>query len=161
MNASKLIDSLEKLLTLHEQLFEIATEKTVVLKENKELSHLQELLKKEQLLARKIQQTEQERIFLTKQFLNGSEDQSLTACINKAEGTEKDKLQEMHVRFIEIMSKLKAANYLNQQLTHQALQFINFTLDTVMPQEKSVTYRHPNHQTESVPKQRSMFDSKA
>lgn len=160
MSASKLINVMETLLTLHEELYEIGTEKTNVLKENKDVTQLQQLLKQEQICMKKIQQTEQERIALTNDYLSDSEDKSLSACIEKAEGAEKEALQMIHARFLEIMTKLKAQNQLNQQLTHHALQFINLTLDMVMPKEPSVTYRHP-HQTEDAPNQRSMFDSKA
>ncbi|WP_243290285.1 flagellar protein FlgN [Bacillus sp. FJAT-47783] len=160
MATSTFIQTMEKLYSLHEELYEIATKKTDVLKENRDVSELKELLKEEQLCLKKIQQTEAERMKLTDERLKGTEDKSLTALIERASGSEKEMLENLQVRFLEMMTKLKAVNELNQQLTHYALQYINLSLDMMMPQETTVTYSHPN-QTKENRSQRSMFDSKA
>jgi Mg2+ and Co2+ transporter CorA len=158
---SRIIQTLENLYELHEHLYDLAVKKTEVLKNNEDVSKLQELLKKEQLCIKMIQQKEEERMKQVAAWLGNQEDQSLTACIEKASGADKKKLEHLKDSFLEIMTKLKAANELNEQLTHYALQFINMTLDMVMPQEPALSYQHPKQPQEQRAPRRSMFDSKA
>lgn len=161
MSAAQLIQTMEILYQLHEQLYNIAVQKTDVLKNNDDLSKLQDLLKNEQTCMKKIYQLENERMNFVKEWLGQQEDKSLSACIEKTVGKEKERLIQLKDCFSQIMEKLKAANELNQQLIHHALQFVNLTIDMVMPQEPSLTYSNPNQIKESQGLKRSMFDSKA
>lgn len=161
MSCAQLIQTMEKLYELHEQLYDIALKKTDVLKNNEDISKLQELLKIEQTYSNKIHQVENERMKVVDDWLGQQEDKSLSACIEKATGNEKEQLVQLKERLKEIIEKLKSTNELNQQLIHHALQFVNLTIDMVMPQEPSLTYSNPNQTEEKQGPKRSMFDSKA
>lgn len=159
MSAGKLIGTLEKLLQLHQNLHNVALQKTEILK-SENVNELNELLKKEQMYIKAIKQVEEERIVHTVQFLETEEELTLTACIEKAVGEEKEKLQVIAKEFSETMAKLKDANQLNKELTKQALQLTAITLDMIMPQEKDFNYNKPAENTKEM-KRRSFFDSQA
>ena len=159
MSAGKLIGTLEKLLQLHQNLHKVALQKTESLK-SENVTELNELLKKEQMFIKAIKQVEEERIKHTIQFLEKEEELTLSACIEKADAEEKEKLQVMAKEFAETMANLKAANQLNKELTKQALQLTAITLDMIMPQDKDFNYNKPAENTKEM-KRRSFFDSQA
>lgn len=161
MIAEKLIETLTKLLQLHQNLYQVTLQKTDYLKNN-DVEKLKGILKKEQMFVQAVKQIEEERIQLTAQFLGRGQDLTLTACIEKAEGEQKQRLQQIEKEFTEIIGKLRAANELNRELTHQALQFVSLSLDMLMPQENMTNYQRPNGQQSQIEnKRRSLFDSQA
>ncbi|TXC90974.1 flagellar protein FlgN [Metabacillus litoralis] len=161
MVVEKLMNTLDKLLQLHENLYQVALQKTDYLKQNN-VEELKELLKKEQMFAQAIKQIETERIQLSAEFLNREQDLTLSACIEKAEGKHKEKLEQVASDFSKTMDKLKAANQLNRELTHQALQFVSISLDMLMPQENITNYQRPDASNAPSDKlRRSLFDSQA
>jgi flagellar biosynthesis/type III secretory pathway chaperone len=103
---------------------------------------------------------ENERIGLASAYLNREDDLTLTACMEKAEGADKEKFSDLFQSLTDVMEKLKNANKLNQQLTIQALQFVSLSMDMLMPKEQSPAYKPPGGKA-SEPKRRSLFDSKA
>ncbi|MGM0876454.1 MAG: flagellar protein FlgN [Bacillota bacterium] len=159
MSAGKLIQTLEKLLQLHQHLHKVTLQKTESLK-GENVEELRELLKQEQKFVQAIKQVEVERIQLTVEFLEREDELTLTACIEKATGYEQEKLKEISKEFTETMDKLKATNQLNKELTKQALQLAAITLDMIMPQESDFNYNKPNDKTNDK-QRRSFFDSKA
>lgn len=160
MPAEKLIASLEELLKANKELYHMALEKTDLLKKD-HAEALRSLLQKEQAVVRSVQKAEAERIRMAAEFLGREHNLTLSECIDQAEGTEKEKLSELFVEFTAVMDKLKTANQLNQQLSQQALQFVRMTLDMLLPSEQMPNYSRPDQPTESEPKRRSLFDSKA
>ncbi|WP_299094868.1 flagellar protein FlgN [uncultured Metabacillus sp.] len=160
MSAETLIQTLEKLLQLHRNLYQVTTQKTEILK-SENIGELKELLKKEQMFVQAIKQIETERIQASTEFL-GAEDITLTACIEKAEGEQKEKLKQFSANFSVIIDKLKEANQLNRELTQQALQFVSLSLDMLMPQESLINYQRPDGMKQPSDKtRRSLFDSQA
>ena len=159
MSAQSLILKLEKLLGLNRHLYQLAQTKTEALK-TENLTVLQQTLKQEQIYVHAIKQVENERIDLASAYLNREDDLTLSACIEKAAGADKEKFSELFQSLTEVMEKLKHANKLNQQLTIQALQFVPLSMDMLMPKEQSPAYKPPGG-TASAPKRRSLFDSKA
>jgi len=159
MSAGKLIQSLEKLLKLHQHLLEVTLQKTEILK-NDQVEDLKELIKKETMYLQAIKQLEEERVILTKEYLGSNEEVTLSACIEKAAGTDREKLKVILKEFTEIMDKLKTSNSLNKELTKQALQLNAMTLDMLMPQETEINYNKPANKTPEK-QRRSIFDSKA
>lgn len=159
MSAGKLIQTLEKLLQLHQNLYNVTLQKTEFLK-SENVEELKEHLKKEQMFVQAIKQVEEERIKDTVNFLENEEELTLSACIEKAVGEEKEKLSEISKEFTETMDKLKASNQLNKELTKQALQLTAITLDMIMPQERDFNYNKPADNTKEK-QRRSFFDSKA
>lgn len=161
MGAEKLIETLNKLLQLHQNLYQVTLQKTEYLKQN-DVEKLKDVLKKEQKFVQAVKQIEDERIQLTAQYLGRGQDLTLSACIEKAEGEQMQRFQEIEKDFTAIMGKLRAANELNRELTHQALQFVSLSLDMLMPQETMTNYQRPNGQQSQIEnKRRSLFDSQA
>lgn len=160
MSAQSLIQQLEKLLGLNQQLYKLAQTKTEALK-TENLTVLQETLKQEQTYVQAIKQVENERIALAAAYLNRDDELTLSACIEKSEGTEKEKFSSLYLSLTDLMEKLKGINQLNQQLTLQALQFVSLSMDMLMPKEQSPAYKPPGGNVPSEPKRRSLFDSKA
>jgi flagellar biosynthesis/type III secretory pathway chaperone len=159
VSAQSLILKLEKLLGLNRQLYQLAQTKTEALK-TENLTVLQQTLKQEQIYVHAIKQVEKERIDLASAYLNREDDLTLSACIEKAAGADKENFSDLFQSLTEVMEKLKHANKLNQQLTIQALQFVSLSMDMLMPKEQSPAYRPPGG-TATAPKRRSLFDSKA
>ncbi|QGQ48146.1 flagellar protein FlgN [Metabacillus sediminilitoris] len=159
MQAEKLIQTLEKLLQLHQNLHKITLQKTESLK-SENVEQIKELLKKEQMFLQAIKQIEAERIQETITFLGSEGDLTLSACIEKAKGEQKESLKVIAKEFKETMDKLKEANLLNRELTQQALQFVSISLDMLMPQESFTNYQRPDqNQTQTEKRRRSLFDS--
>lgn len=159
MSAAELILSLEKLLQLHKNLYQLTLQKTEILK-SENIDALKELLKKEQMFVKAISQLEDERIKQTVAFLGREDELSMSACIEKATGSEQDKLKELEKDFKETIDSLKATNELNRELAKQALQLVSMTLDMLMPQETEFNYNKPANKP--IEKQRrSLFDSQA
>ncbi|MGN7939428.1 flagellar protein FlgN [Virgibacillus sp. 6R] len=159
MSAAELILSLEKLLQLHKNLYQLTLQKTEILK-SENIDELKELLKKEQMFVKAISQLEDERIKQTVAFLGREDELSMSACIEKATGSEQDKLKELEKDFKETIDSLKATNELNRELAKQAIQLVSMTLDMLMPQETEFNYNKPANKP--IEKQRrSLFDSQA
>ncbi|WP_062354116.1 flagellar protein FlgN [Bacillus kwashiorkori] len=132
------ITTLLKLIQLYESLYTIAKNKSEVIK-NGDLDALNQIMKSEQTHITAITALENERLNWTKN-LAGYETATLLDCIQLASGSEKEKLTEIHEELSELLQKLKAQNELNQQLIHQSLQFVNFSLNMLLPQPDNVTY---------------------
>ncbi|MDQ0231451.1 flagellar protein FlgN [Metabacillus malikii] len=160
MSAENVIQSLEKLLQLHKKLYEITLQKTELLK-SEDVEALREMLKKEQMFVKAISQVENERIKHTTEYLQRDDDLTLSACIEKAVGEEKDRLVTISSQLKETIEALKQSNHLNRELTKQALQLTNLTLDMIMPQEKDYNYNSKPANTQVETKRRSLFDSQA
>ena len=161
MSAGKLIQNLEKLLQLHQNLHKLALQKTESLK-SENIEELRELLKKEQMFVQAINQLEADRVQVTSEFLGHAENITLSACIERSSGHEKQSLERIANEFTEVMEKLTAANQLNRDLTQQALQFVSISLDMLMPKESLTNYNRPDgNKTQSDIKRRSLFDSQA
>lgn len=159
MSVENLIQTLEKLLKLHENLYEVTLQKTEILKDDR-VDELKELLKKEQMFVQAIKQVEEERIARTAEFLGDVEEATLSACIEKSRGSEKEKLEKIMNEFTIIMDELKNRNKLNKELTKQAIQLTAVTLDMIIPQETDINYNKPTNKT-TEKQRRSIFDSKA
>lgn len=161
MLVEKLIQTLNKLLQLHQNLYQVTLQKTDYLKRN-DVDKLKEILKKEQMFVQAVKQIEDERIQLTANYLGREHDLTLSACINQTEGNHRHQLEEVEKDFSEVMDKLRASNELNRELTQQALQFVSLSLDILMPQENITNYQRPNGQQPQIDNtRRSIFDSQA
>ncbi|WP_154307324.1 flagellar protein FlgN [Metabacillus lacus] len=158
MSAKSLILSLESLLEKHHELYSIGLEKTELLKSNR-VKELQQLIQKEQAALSSLQKLEEKRMQETASFLGVSENTTLSACAERAQPSERKTLEKLMESFYDIHEKLRAVNTLNQQLTHQAMQFVTLTMDMLMPQETAAVYTKPAAKTEN--KRRPLFDSKA
>jgi flagellar biosynthesis/type III secretory pathway chaperone len=160
MSAKQLIELLEKHVKLHKGLLELATKKTEVLKKG-DMEALTGIMKEEQKYIAAINQIERERTRVVEAMVSGEDERTLTACILRTEGTERTILEKLRDELSVVISELKNINLLNQQLTQQSLQFVNMTLDMVMPQPRNMNYAAPNKVPNPYEGGRSLFDSKA
>ncbi|MFC4323363.1 flagellar protein FlgN [Litchfieldia salsa] len=165
MSATKIIDLLRKLLTLHSALHQLAMKKTEILKTG-DIPSLDEHLKEEQKYILAIRQIEHERVEIMQvefhRLGTPQSDQTLTKYIETINEPERTNLIQLQQELVEKITQLKTQNELNQQLTSQSLQVVNMTLDTILPKPKELNYGNPlNAPQEKNTQRRSMFDSQA
>jgi flagellar biosynthesis/type III secretory pathway chaperone len=160
-----LYEILDNLTNLHRALYTLAIQKKDVLIKN-EVDQLVAITQQEQKLIKAVAAAEDARleavrvIYAEKGIALG--ESSLAELIKLTTGAE-DKSRLTHYRneLIRIVSELREANELNQQLLEQSLSFVNRTLDLITdsPEEDFIysnpaadAYRNPN---------RNFFNKKA
>ncbi|MED0686251.1 flagellar protein FlgN [Anoxybacillus ayderensis] len=149
-----MIDLMEKLLTFHRGLLQLAEQKTEAIKKS-DIYALQQMMAKEQKYVMAIRQLESERMSLLSHL--PEEEQTVRRYAEQLEETERTKLLRLAGDLSETIARLKEQNELNMQLLQQSLQFIHFTLDLMIPNEQDVTY-DPKRTDELSP--RSSFEAK-
>lgn len=160
MSAETLVATLKKIFILHQHLLKLAEQKTDILKKG-DIDALNEQMKEEQKYMLAVRQLENERIAIVDRLLGPRvQEKTISKCMEAASEPIRTELAELHEELVKLVSDLKAVNELNQQLTHQSLQYVNMSLDMLLPQEQNVTYVNPAGTKEKKPT-RSMFDSKA
>lgn len=165
MSAKKLLEALEKLVTLHKSLYELATQKTEVIKEG-DIDSLNSIIKDEQKHITAILKIEKEREQEVYKIVSGhaieGEAPTLTDCLNIVDEQDREQLQRVQQQLFSELSKIKELNQLNQQLIHQSLQFVNLSLDLFQPQQQVINYQRPDQPKKKSAETRfSAFDSKA
>ncbi len=148
-----MIDLMQKLLTFHRGLLQLAEQKTEAIKKS-DISTLQQMMTKEQKYVMAIRQLESERMSLLSHM---SEERTVSRYAEQLEEKERTKLLQLANELRDTIARLKAQNELNMQLLQQSLQFIHFTLDLMIPNEQDVTY-DPKRTDELPP--RSSFEAK-
>ncbi|WP_099354872.1 flagellar protein FlgN [Fredinandcohnia onubensis] len=160
MSAETLVSTLKKILILHQNLLKLSERKTEILKKG-DIDALNEQMKEELKYILAIRQMENERIAIVDKLLGPRvQEKTLLKCIEAATEPIRSELMELHEDLLIVIKELKAVNELNQQLTHQSLQYVNMSLDMLLPQEQTATYVNPAG-TREKKQTRSMFDSKA
>ncbi|PLT35710.1 flagellar protein FlgN [Bacillus sp. V5-8f] len=165
MSARQIILLLEKLVDLHKNLGELANSKTEIIKKG-DIGALQGLLLEEQKLIKAIQSLEKERETVTREMVDkaGAADEAftITRVIEYSSTSEAEALQELKDELLEEVAKLKDRNHLNQQLLQQSLQFLNISMELLVPREQTYNYERPaqpiNVDQNAI---KSIFDSKA
>ncbi|WP_077619700.1 flagellar protein FlgN [Bacillus sinesaloumensis] len=160
MSAENLVTTLKKILLLHQNLLKLSERKTDILKKG-DIDALNEQMKEEQKYILAIRQVENERIAIVEKLLGPRvQEKTLSKCIEASKEPVRSELVELHEELVNVTADLKAVNELNQQLTHQSLQYVNMSMDMLMPHEQTATYGNPAG-TKEKKQARSMFDSKA
>lgn len=161
-----LYDVLEQLIELHRELYALAVQKKEVLIKN-EITALMELTKQEGKLLKAVEQAEAARMEFVKQLcaarglsLANATLQDLIKATTSLE--EKNRLQHYREELIGIVSELRQANDLNQQLLEQSLAFIQHNLDllTAAPEDDYI-YRNPGGYGGGLSANRSFINKKA
>lgn len=106
MSAKAIIEQLKRLCVLHEHLLTLSEEKTEALKAGK-TKELSNILTKEQKYIQAITQTEDDRIKTTSAFLGYSENNTISACIAKTSGSEKEELGQLYESLSQVLGRLK------------------------------------------------------
>ena len=158
--SESLIAVLEKLYKVHESLYNLALEKTNIIKAN-DMESLQKLLRNEQTHVTALHTVEAERQKLAKSFLQTNKEVTISDCIEVADPEMKEKLSFLQKEILHMVEKLQEQNELNQSLIYLSLQFVNMTIDMIQPKPESYIYGRPN--ASQTPKKPSFtaFDSKA
>jgi len=142
MSAELLITTIEKLYKLHRSLYEMAVKKTEIIKVG-DIESLQNMVKEENAHISAIRKLEDVRQKSTIAICQDRENPTISDCIEKFNGPEKDTLIKISEQLTETILDLKEQNYLNQQLIHQSLQFVNMSLNLLRPQPNSINYGPP------------------
>lgn len=154
--AKPLFKILDKLLKLHKSLYQIAVEKTEVLKKG-DLEALNSLMKNEQSHISAIQMVEKERVKLMQELLPGKKEATLQECLTLFTGSEKEDLEDLQEGLTNQLLELKTVNDLNQQLLEQSLQLVSLNIDLLVPNNPA---NYSKDEEEDMPNL-SIFDSKA
>ncbi|KAA0548324.1 flagellar protein FlgN [Bacillus sp. BGMRC 2118] len=165
MSAHALTDVLTKLYKLHQSLYEVATRKTEVVKKS-DIEALSSIMKEENKYVMAINQLDGERKQIVAKMMSGhpfqGNEPTLTECIETLPIEERDSLLTIKDKLLQKVNELKKLNLLNQELIYSSLQFVNLSLDVIMPkQPDSLNYNKPQVKGQTGSKNRSMFDSKA
>lgn len=161
MSASSLILSMERLLKLHNSLYEIAVKKTDILKKG-DMEALNQLMKDEQKHIAAIGKIEEERKQITKVIIPESENPTIADCLNLLEGTEYERLSNLRDALQKSIISIQSQNELNQQMLHQSLQFINLSMSLFTPPEpEDFLYLNPGRKSNDSTYSSGMFNSKA
>jgi flagellar biosynthesis/type III secretory pathway chaperone len=161
-----LYDVLENLTNLHRALYTLAVEKKEVLIKG-DLEALTRITQQEQKLVRAVEANESSRIELVRKLFaeKGASlsEGSLLELIKLWTGAEeKLRLTNYRNELIRIVSELRTANELNQQLLEQSLSFVNHSLDllTYSPEEDFL-YKKPTGYNGNNQASRSFINKKA
>lgn len=162
MSASLIIQSLEELVSIHENLLIISKEKTSVIKEGS-IDKLQDLILKERKQIRHLEQTEMDRQTVVKQWCDNNrmtvEDATVTNMLQRmTDEADQKKLEHTATKLTEMMTMLKQQEQLNHVLISQSMQFVQLSLDLMSPTLKNMNYGVEKGADVST---RSVFDSKA
>jgi hypothetical protein len=158
MRAQPLIDILEKVLKLHKSLFQLALEKTEVIKSG-DVETLTSMMNNEKKHISAIQAIEKERIKLIANILPQHENPTLKDCVTQFDQTEQEKVTILQDQLLIKLSQLKERNELNQELLEQSLRFVELNLDLLLPNDIN-NYSNKNEDETPISKI-NLFDSKA
>lgn len=161
MSMEIIFRSLEKLVELHQSLYQYSLQKTIALKEGS-IDELQQILIKERKITQAVELAEQTRHKEVRKWLDENDsagDGTVTEML-KVIGNESDReiLAHLSTKLTEEITKLKHNAQLNHALLEQSLQFVQLSLDVMNPTLKNKNY---GKQSATYSNNRSVFDSKA
>ncbi|MDX8363819.1 flagellar protein FlgN [Cytobacillus sp. IB215665] len=163
MSVQALQSTLQKMYKIHKSLYDLGTKKTDIVKKG-DIKALDTLLKDEQKHVAAIRTLDEERKKQVYKMVSGhtiaGSEPTVTDCIDIAAGDDKQQLIHIQSQLTQIINELKQQNELNQQLLYQSLQFVNISLDMLLPQPEVFNYEKPA-MSEGPQPSRSLFDSKA
>ncbi|MCS0654741.1 flagellar protein FlgN [Cytobacillus firmus] len=142
MSAEALTAAMEKLLKLHKSLYELAVKKTGIIKTG-DKDALNQMLKDEQAHIAAISRLDKEREKAANSIAPMLESPTVSDCLNILTQPDRLKLEAITEELAELVFELKEQNFLNQQLVHQSLQFVNVSMNLLRPQPENMNYGPP------------------
>ncbi|MBG9444654.1 flagellar protein FlgN [Cytobacillus firmus] len=142
MSAEALTVSMEKLLKLHKSLYELAVKKTDIIKTG-DMDALNQMLKDEQAHIAAISRLDKEREKAANYIAPTLESPTVSDCLNILTQPDRLRLETITEELAELVYELKEQNFLNQQLVHQSLQFVNVSMNLLRPQPENMNYGPP------------------
>ncbi|WP_337103583.1 flagellar protein FlgN [Paenibacillus sp. YIM B09110] len=166
MSTGAIVRLLQQQHELYERLLELEQSKKPLIIAN-DVVQLNVITQKEKLLATTAEELEKKRVFETARYYKdmGFRFRSgvMTELIKSVSNAdEKQELMKLQQELGGLLQELKLVNDLNQQLIHQSLTFINFSIDLMQENpNEDVTYQHPMSQQYNNNKRNTWFDSRA
>lgn len=142
MSAEALTATMEKLLKLHKSLYELAVKKTDIIKTG-DMDGLNQMLKDEQAHIAAISRLENEREKAANSIAPMLESPTVSDCLNILTQPDRLRLEAITKELAELVYELKEQNFLNQQLVHHSLQFVNVSMNLLRPQPEWMNYGPP------------------
>lgn len=149
---------------LHKSLYELAKRKTDIIIKS-DVDALKHILKDENKHIQAIQKLSLELSDIGSAILDKDQNSgaaTISAIIENAGSHDKGMLHNLKADLEEQVDSLKRQNNLNQDLLEQSLQFVNLSLDLLIPDLDTFNYSSNNESNEDISQnKRSLFDSKA
>ncbi|RDW15664.1 flagellar protein FlgN [Oceanobacillus chungangensis] len=163
MSVQTIIQSLERLVSVHEALLAISQEKTEIVKVGS-IDKLQALLVKERKQIRLLEQVEAKRQESAEAWAKSRaiavEQATITTMLETIEdAAEQEALADITTKLTNLITKLKQQEQLNQALLNQSMQFVQLSLDMLNPSINNLNYG--NKSKDKGDTSRSLFDSQA
>src|SRR5690625_2999938 len=154
---------MQHLVELHEELVQLSQSKTEEIKRG-DLDQLSKLLIQERKQVQLISQKEIERHEIVKKIFNEQQvtDQEYTmtnVLVLAEDGNEKEKLEIIMSKLINVIIELRNVEKLYNDLMTQSMQFVQLSLDLLQPSLSRMNYDNKKHPQASS--DQSVFDSKA
>lgn len=153
-------ESIDKLSAIHRQLYDLAVEKTDVIKTG-EIAQLQKITLSEQKLMQQLNKAEEQRMLTAKSYAKANHlpenEVTITAILESVKDeAEKNALEQAAIDLSKNILALREQEQLNQSLIRQSLKFINMSMEMMRPTLSSMNYGKQSKATKNA-----MFDSKA
>lgn len=161
MSNEGLLTTLGKLCKLHKSLYELSVKKTDMIK-NGDMEALNQLLKDEQKHIAAIEHLEQERQKFARAIASNIDNPTASDCIELLPQSIQSEFTSLIDELEKTVNELKEQNYLNQQLIHHSLQFVNLSMSLMMPQSENLNYEPPTKKNQpSGQSPQGLFNTKA
>ncbi|WP_227937248.1 flagellar protein FlgN [Alkalihalobacillus deserti] len=164
MSIKAITQMMERLIEIHEPLHDLAVKKVEPIKKG-DMKVLEAIVREEAKLAYKLQTTEMLRSKVVRTFLleQGEAKEAVTMSDVKRFATVEEKLQleQLQLKLVDDVQKLKTQNEMNQELIEESLRFVNLSLDLMLPHKEDVSYDPRSRDDEPFENAHSIFDSKA
>lgn len=163
MTFEKVVQSLTKLVDIHQQLISLSEEKTEFIKAGK-VEELQNKLLQERKLVLQLEQAEAERQKVISSWFEErgltEEEKTITSMLAAIDDEEQQaELAAVTTELTEAVTTLKRSEHLNRELLEQSMQFVQMSLHLLNPSLEQMNYGE-NKQNQPN-RDQSMFDSKA
>ncbi|MCD8500922.1 MAG: flagellar protein FlgN [Bacillaceae bacterium] len=164
MSVTKLTETLEQLLLVHDRLNELAKQKTECLTKA-DVSALKLFIQKESVLIKQLQVLEKDRIKTVHQLAMSEgynfKTMTITEVMSHLPPNQQSDIEQFQKQLLKAISTLKQQNELNQKLIEDSIRFVNMSLDIIQPEQESGNYDRPTATNNEPNFGRSLFDSKA
>lgn len=154
----QLITILEQQTKLYQQLLEIGVEKTKVLTLN-DTTKLNDITRQEQKYVSALRTLDKQREEAAIAIVPAHEPLTVSSCLSYIDEPLRETVQQTADRLTEIVYQMKQQNERNQLLLLQSMQFVQLSMDLLMPSVEQLNYNNTSESKQ--PQRRTMFDSKA
>ncbi len=163
MSTDNVIQTMQKLVKLHQQMKDISLQKTEVVKEGN-MDAMHPILAKERMLTQHIEKEERLRVeYVEKWFLErqlpSEIERTITNMLDRLQGNEQAQLEKTTADLMYVIKDIKEQEHLNHGLIQQSLQFVHMSLHMLQPSIEQMNYGKKKEQQPNA--KRSVFDSKA